>query len=274
MIELAKQAIYRSQGNEALALTEEAHKIYKSMGALAPHVEMANAITGISYSLKELNRVDEAVVVINGAIDLLLEGNYPFVVDTLRTKASWLVDLDQYEAAINTYLEAIQVNEIEGEIEFFARDLYAISQCYAKLAKWPESLEHASKARESFKIKKLVDEVAWCDVLIANSYAESGNAELALDIGQRAYDLGDLRRNLALKCQAVTVMGKAYVITKNFEGAEARFGEAREIASGSNDWETIVKIEREFINLYLVQGNIIAAKEVERKLKSLQEVVG
>jgi len=72
----------------------------------------------------------------------------------------------------------------------------------------------------------------------------------------------------------MAVMGKAYVITKNFEGAEARFGEAREIASGSNDWETIVKIEREFINLYLVQENINAAKEVERKLKSLQEVVG
>jgi tetratricopeptide (TPR) repeat protein len=273
LIELAKQAIYRSQGNEALALTEEAHQIYKSMGARAPTVEMANAITGIGYSLKELNRVDEAVKALDGAIELLREGSYPFVVDTLRTKASWLVDIGQYEDAIATYLEATQVNEIEGEFEFFARDLLAISVCYTKMSKWPEVIEHASRARDNFKKEKFVDEVAWCDVQIANAYAESGNAEFALDIGQRAYDLGDLRKQLAIKCNAALVMGKSYVLTEKFEDAETRFEEAREIVSGSNDWETIVKIEKEFINLYLVQGRVETAAEVERRLKSLQEIV-
>jgi len=68
-------------------------------------------------------------------------------------------------------------------------------------------------------------------------------------------------------------MGKAYVLTEKFVDAEVRFAEAREIASGSNDWETIVKIEKEFINLYLVQGRVEAAAEVERRLNSLQEIV-
>ena len=126
MIELAKQAIYRSQGSEALALTEEAHQIYKSMGARASNVDMANAITGISYSLKELNRVDEAVKMIDGAIDILREGCYPFVVDTLRTKALWLSDISHYQEAISVYLEVVAINEIEGEVEFVARDLLAV----------------------------------------------------------------------------------------------------------------------------------------------------
>jgi hypothetical protein len=68
-------------------------------------------------------------------------------------------------------------------------------------------------------------------------------------------------------------MGKSYVLTEKFEDAETRFEEAREIVSGSNDWETIVKIEKEFINLYLVQGRVETAAEVERRLKSLQEIV-
>ena len=243
------------------------------MGARAPNVDVANAITGISYSLKELNRVDEAVKVIDGAIDLLREGNYPFVVDSLRTKAGWLSDLGQYESAIATYLEATQVNEIDGEVEFFARDLLAISFCYAKLAKWPEVIEHASRARENFKKEKLVDEVAWCDVQVANAYAESGNAEFALDIGRRAYDLGELRRNLAIKCHSALAIAKAHVIKTNFEEAETRLEEAREIVSGSNDWDTVVKIEKEFINLYLVQGKVSEAESVEKRLASLQEIV-
>lgn len=273
MIELAKQAIYRSQGSEALALTEEAHEIYKSMGARAPTVKMANAITGIGYSLKELNRVDEAVKALDGAIDLLREGSYPFVVDTLRTKARWQTDLKDYEAAIATYLEVVQVNEIESEREFFARDIFAISVCYSKLKKWPEVIKHAFKARENFKAERLVDEVTWCDSQIAHAYAELGNVDIALDIGQRAYSIAELRENLGVKCSAALAMGKAHVLSEKFDDAESRFAEARQIASGSNDWETIIGIEKEFINLYLVQGKTEEAAKVEDRLQALQEIV-
>lgn len=273
LIELAKQAIYRCQGGEALALTEEAHKVYKSMGARAPTVEMANAITGISYSLRELNRVDEAIKALDGAIEILREGSYPFVVDSLRTKASWLFDSGQYESAIESYLEAISVNEIDGDTEFFAKDLLAISFCFAKMSKWHEVIEHAMRARESFKLEKMVDEVAWCDVQVANAYAELGNTAFAIDIGQRAYHLAELRNHLAIKCNASLVIGKAQVISSQFEEAEKRLQEAREIVSGSNDWETMMKVEQEWINLCLAQGKTEAAEEAERRLKSLQEVV-
>jgi len=273
LIELAKQAIYRSQGSEALALAEEAQKIYRSMGANAPNIEMANAMTGIGHSLKELNRVEEAVKALDGAIELLREGSYPFVVDSLRTKASWLVEAGQYESAVETFLEAIQANEIDGEGEFFARDLLALSFCYSKMSRWQEVIEHAMRARENFKREKLVDEVAWCDVQVAIAYAELGNSEFALDIGTRAYHLGDLRNHLAIKCHAAFVIGKALGINSQFEEAERRLQEAREIVSGSNDWEMVTRVEREFINLYLAQGKVEAADEVERRLKSLQEVV-
>ncbi len=243
------------------------------MGAQASSVAMANAITGISYSLKELKRVDEALTVIDGAIDLLREGNYPFVVDTLRTKARWQVEIHEYDEAITTYLEAIQVNEIDGEREFYARDLFAISVCYSMLKRWPEVIEHAYKARENFKAEKLVDEVSWCDSQIALAYAELGNIEFALDIGQRAYNVAELRQNLLIKCSAALAIGKAQVLGSKYDDAESRFFEARQIASGSNDWETIISIEKEFVNLYLVQGKTEEAAKVEKRLKSLQEIV-
>ena len=276
MIELAKQAIYRAEGSEALALTEEALKVYKSMGAKASSVEIANAVTGIGYSLKELNRVEEAIQSLDQAIEILREGGYPFVVDTLRTKAVWLADLKRYEDAITTYLEVVQINEINGETEFVGRDLFGIAICFLKLKKWTEAIHHAGSARENFKIdaKALVDEIAWCDLLIADSYVELQNVEIANDFVQRSYDIGTLRKQGALICKGALIFGKIHVIKTEFDKAEIRFLEARELVSGSDDWDTVRDIERELINLYLVQGRVNDAAEVDRRLKSLDEVLG
>ena len=243
------------------------------MGAVASTIDAANAIQTIAHSLKELNRVEEAITVIDKAIDLLREGNYPFVVDTMRTKASWLNDLGRYEESIKAYSEIVAINEIEGETEFVGRDLLSVTYNYWKLGKWVEVIEHASKAREKFKVAKMVDEVLWCDCYLANAYAELGNADFALDFGQRAYELAELRDHRPVKCNSAVALGKADVLKAQFEKAEERLLEARSIAQGSTDWETITRIEKEFINLYLVQGKVGSATEVERRLKSLQEIV-
>ena len=276
MIELAKQAIYRAEGSEALALTEEALKVYKSMGAKASSVEIANAVTGIGYSLKELNRVEEAIQSLDQAIEILREGGYPFVVDTLRTKAVWLADIKRYEDAITTYLEVVQINEINGETEFVGRDLFGIAICFLKLKKWTETIDHAGRARENFKkdAKALVDEIAWCDLLIADSYVELQNVEIANDFVQRGYDIGTLRKQGALICKGALIFGKIHVIKAEFDKAEIRFLEARELVAGTDDWDTVRDIERELINLYLVQGRSDEAAEIERRMKSLDEVIG
>jgi len=275
LVELAKQAVYRSEGAEALALAEEAREIYRSMGARAPSVEIANATEAIGYALKELNRADEGIKALDEAIALLREGGYPFVVDTLRTKANWCYDLHRYEDAIATYLEAIAINEINGEHEFFGKDLYWVAMCYQKLGRWSDAIVHAQKARNSLRENPnpLVDNIAWCDLCIADSYVELKNTEAAQPFAQRGYDIGTIRKNGALICKAAMILGKIQVTKGELEEAEKRFEEARNLVAGNDDWEMVQKIEKEFINLYLVQGKVGAAEEVERRLKSLQEVI-
>ena len=276
MIELAKQAVYRSEGSEALALAEEAREVYRSMGAKASDVEMANAITGIGYALKELNRVEEATKALDQAIAILREGGYPFVVDTLRTKATWLAEIEHYEAAIATYLEIVQINEINGEKEFVGRDLYAVAHCFQKLGRWTDAITHAETARANLKsdAKQLAEEIAWCDLSLAESYVELQNVEIATDYAQRGYDIGCLRKHGAMICKAALILGKIHMVKSEYDKAEGRFQEARDLVAGADDWEVVKKIEREFIKLYLVQGRVNDAEEVERRLKSLDEVIG
>lgn len=279
LLELAQEAVRGSRGNEALAYAQEAHQIYTSMGANAPNIELANSWMAIGNSYQELNSVDEAADAMGKAIECLKEGNYPFVADTVRIKGHWLAQNQRYEEALECYLEIVRINEIDGDPEFIAKDLLSVTYCFMKMKRWDEVIEHAGRARNYAKIAKHVDDVTWCDMYLADAYAElasagRGSAEIAVDIAKQAIAMANLRNMAQTKCLAMLALGKASVVRAEFEAAEESLLGARELASSSSDWDTIARIEREFVNLYLVQGRVEAAAEVERRLASLQEIVG
>jgi len=273
LIELAQQAIYRSSGSEALALAEEAHEIYKAMGAKASNIAMANAITGIGYSLRELNRVDEATKALEGAIDLLRDSGHPFMVDTLRTKASWHGELKNWNTAIEAYSEAARINEVDGSNEFLARDLFSIAHCHHQLGNWQEVITFALRARDIFKLEKMVFEISWCDLNIADSHAELGDGEAAILWGRRANDIGTLRKDNEMMCKSSYVMARGHIVLGQFEDAERLLNEAQGIVAGSNDWTQVEKVEKALISVYRSTGRDTEADEAERRLGTLQEIV-
>jgi len=274
LIELAQQAIYRSSGNEALALSEEAYKIYKAMGAKASNVAMANAITGIGYSLRELDRVEEATEVLGNAIDLLRENHHPFVDDTMRTQASWYCDLKRWDDAINTYREIIQLNEIDGHSEFVARDLLSITHCLFEVGRWEETIKVALEAREIFKLEKMICEISWCDLNIAGSYVELGDGRMAIEWGQRANDLGTLRKDNEVICKSNYVMSRGHIILKEFKKAENFLIEAQDLVAKSGDNAQVEKIENALIEVYRATERISEAESAERRLQTLKDIVG
>ena len=273
LIQLAQQAVYRRSGSEALALAEEAHEIYKSMGARASSAGVANAITGIGYSLRELNRVDEATKILDSAIELLHENGYPFVVDTMRTKASWLGEMKQWEEAFATYLEIVRLNEIDGDGQFVAKDLFNAAHCLEELRRWEEVIPLALRAREIFKSEKMVFEISWCDLNIASAHAHLGDGQKAIEWGQRAHDIGTLRKDQEMICKSNYVMALGHIALEKYGDAESKLMTAQEIVAGSGDWEQITKIEKALILVYRAVGRHDEASEAERRLGTLQEIV-
>lgn len=273
LIQLAQQAIYRSSGDEALVLAEQAHQIYKAMGAKASSIAMANAITGIGYSLKELNKVDEATTALDGAIDLLRDSRHPFLVDTLRTKASWYGEQGNWLRALNTYVESAQINEVDSNQEFYARDLIAIANCYHELSNWSETITYALKAREIFKERKMVAEISWCDLNIADSHAELHDGEQAIFWGRKANDIGVLRKDDEVICKSNYVMARGYKLLEKYQDAENFLLAAQELVAKSSDWGQINRIEKELIGLYRLTNREFEAHESERRLSTLTEIV-
>ena len=273
LIQLAQQALYRSSGNEALALAEQAHEIYQGLGARASSIAMANAITGIGYSLKELNRVDEATKALDGAIDLLRESKHPFLVDTLRTKASWHGEQGKWQEALAGYSELAQINELDSNEEFYARDLFAIANCYHELGNWSEVITYGLKAREIFKEQKMVFEISWCDLNIADAHAELGDGEQAIFWGRKANDIATLRKDNEMICKSNFVMAKGHKVLEKYQDAENLLLAAQELVAKSSDWTQITKIEKELVSIYRLTERNTEADEAERRLSTLTEVV-
>jgi len=243
------------------------------MGAKASSIAMANAITGIGYSLKELNRVDEATKALDGAIDLLRQSNHPFLIDTLRTKASWYGEEGNWQKALESYVEAAQINEVDGNSEFYARDLFSVAHCYHELGKFEEVITYALKAREIFKGEKMVFEISWCDLNIADAHAELGDGQAAITWGQRANDIGTLRKDNEMICKSKYVMARGYKILEKYQDAENLLLAAGDLVAKSNDWPQITKIERELIAIYRLTERDAEADEAERRIATLTEIV-
>jgi len=253
LIQLAQQALYRSSGNEALALAEQAHAIYQGLGARASSIAMANAITGIGYSLKELK--------------------HPFLVDTLGTKASWYGEQGKWSEALASYSEIAQINELDSNTEFYARDLFSICHCYHELGNWSEVITYGLKAREIFKEEKMIFEISWCDLNIADAHAELGDGEQAIFWGRKANDIATLRKDNEMICKSNFVMAKGYKILEKYQDAENLLLAAQDLVAKSSDWPQITKIERELISIYRLTERNTEADEAERRLSTLTEVV-
>ena len=276
LLALSKQASYRGAGEESLALAESAQEIYQSLGALASNSDIANAYTGISYSLKQLNKTEEALKVMNKVVEIYKSDHLPFVDDLLRTQATWYSELGEWEKTLECHKQAVTVNEIDSNQEWLAKSQFNVGVAYAHLSNFDEAIRHYQISRNIFKSLKMVPEVARCDEAIAEAFVELGNGELALAAGIRALDiariLGWQRRVIWTQFH----IGKAQVLLGNSDAAEAAFEEAIYLVPQQEefDWNFIVALFTEKAKLLRLSDRNTDAGKLEARIATIRETLG
>jgi tetratricopeptide (TPR) repeat protein len=276
LLALSKQASYRGAGEESLTLAESAQEIYESLGALASNSDIANAYTGISYSLKQLNKTEEALKVMSKVVEIYKSDHLPFVDDLLRTQATWYSELGQWEKTLECHKQAARVNEIDDNHEWLAKSQFNVGVAYGHLSNFDEALRHYQISRNIFKSLKMVPEIARCDEAIAEAYVELGNGELALAAGIRALDiariLGWQRRVIWTQFH----IGKAQVLLGNSDAAEAAFEEAIYFVTQQEefDWHFIVGLLTEKAKLLRLSDRTTEAEKIEARIATIRETLG
>jgi tetratricopeptide (TPR) repeat protein len=276
LLALAKQVGYRGSNEEALALCEAAHEIYRSLGATAADADIANAYTGIGYSLKQLNKTEEAVKVLAKAVDIYREDQFPYIDDLLRTQAIWYSEIDQWDKTLECHLEATRVNEIDGNQEWLAKSQFNVGVAYGHLGNFPEAIQHYRSAREIFKKLKMVPEVGNCDEAVAEAYVELGNWELAMESGYRALNIAKTTGSAERQMWTLYHLGKALVLKEEFDVAENNLEQALEFAKNSEEinWKFVVSVESEIANLMRLLGRFEQANETDARIATIREILG
>jgi len=273
LLELSRRASFRNSCEESLALAEEARDDLIKAGAAQSL--MVKAYTAESYALAQLNRKIEAANVLGKVVEISRLNEDPFIDDHLRMQATWYADMEDWQASLECQLEAIRVNEIDGDQQWLARSLFLAAGCYQNLKDYPLAIDHYKRARVIYKTEKNVNEVGNCDIWIGECYATLGNGELAITYANQALDIARLIDRTPWIVMGLLVKGKGYALLADFEMAENYLQEAHYTLIGfdSTQWALIIEIMSELINIYRQTNRFGLADEVEARIATIREIL-
>ena len=273
LLQLSQKAAGRNRPKDALALANQAGDLLQSCAG--PETLVLKALSAESEYLAILDRKDEAILALDKVLEISRQDSDPFIDDLLRKQAAWFGDLGDWESALNCQLEAIQVNEIDGDQKWLARSFYLAGTCYQQMFKCREAIEYYKKARTTFKAECIYDQVGWCDLWIAECYTQLGAGEDALSYAVRALELSRmLNRSYWITCSLI-VVGKANYLVGQYQRAEEALDEANALLTSEPEmnWSLLVEVNEELIKIYQASDRFDLADEIEGRVRTIKEIM-
>lgn len=273
--ELSARIYARGQYDEALALAETARDIYSTLGASAPSEGLAQAYSAIGYNLNQLKRMDEAASAMSKAVEILRENKSPIALELACTLGEWWYTSKQYEKVVFTMGECAQEHLVDGNEIGAANDLHLIGCAERELKNYEKAIAAFKEARILFKHNKEVIHVARCDQKMASCLIELNDGELALITARKALDVFETAHDHRRETFALFEYGKAQILLEKFDDGLATLEQVLAVVSEDEpkDFEYIIDVESRIAKIVRMQGRIDEADEIERRLKSVQEML-
>ena len=273
--ELSARIYARGQYDEALALAETARDIYSTLGASASSEGLAQAYSAIGYNLNQLKRMDEAASAMSKAVEILRENKSPIALELACTLGEWWYTSKQYEKVVLTMGECAQEHLVDGNEIGAANDLHLIGCAERELKNYEKAIASFKEARILFKHNKEVIHVARCDQKMASCLIELNDGELALTTARRALDVFETAHDHRRETFALFEYGKAQILLEKFDDGLATLEQVLAVVSEDEprDFEFIIDVESRIAKIVRMQGRIEEAEEIERRLKSVQEML-
>ncbi|MDP1852395.1 MAG: tetratricopeptide repeat protein [Candidatus Planktophila sp.] len=273
--ELSARIYARGQYDEALALAETARDIYSTLGASASSEGLAQAYSAIGYNLNQLKRMDEAASAMSKAVEILRENKSPIALELACTLGEWWYTSKQYEKVVLTMGECAQEHLVDGNEIGAANDLHLIGCAERELKNYEKAIAAFKEARILFKHNKEVIHVARCDQKMASCLIELNDGELALITARKALDVFETAHDHRRETFALFEYGKAQILLEKFDDGLATLEQVLAVVSDDEpkDFEFIIDVESRIAKIVRMQGRIDEANEIERRLKSVQEML-
>jgi tetratricopeptide (TPR) repeat protein len=274
-VALSHIAYDRGDHKAALALCESAREIYEQLGAEASTSALMHVYDGISWSLRKLDRDEEAAELALRAVDLLKDERPSDAADMMRDAGRFYFAAGKYEKSLQCHQNAIA--EINPDTTEFTMgiDSYNCGFALVKMEKFAESLQYMTAARNYLKIAKEPEKVYYCDEYLAVAYIELKNGVEATTHAQKCLDFAQSAQNEALETWARYRLGCAKVLLGEFDEAEDHLRQAlsMNVHARDTDWELAIELEKEIANILVIKGRVAEANEIKRRIATIEETM-
>ena len=271
-VTLSHMAYERGDFKSALALCESAREIYESLKAVVSTQALLHVYEGITWSLRRLDRDEEAAELALKVVDVLKEDDLVEATDMLREAGRFFFDAGEYQKSLDCHIRAIAEIDLDLTDWTIGIDNYNVGYANMMLEKYSEAVSHLIKARKYFKKDKEPEKVYYCDEYLAASYIKLKNGVEATVHAQKALDFAVTAQSQVLEKWAKYRLGCAKVLLGEPEQAQALLEQALFLnTSCSTDWELAIKIEHEIADILSASGEVEQADEIRRRIKTLEE---
>lgn len=274
-VALSHIAYDRGDHKACLALCESARAIYEGLGAESSTSALMHVYEGITWSLRKLDRDEEAAELALRAVDILKEDRPSEAADMMRDAGRFYFAAGKYEKSLQCHQNAIA--EIDPDTSDFTMgiDSYNCGFALVKMEKYAESLEYLIAARNYLKKAKDPEKVYYCDEYLAVSYIELNNGIEAATCAQKCLDFAQSAQNEYLELWARYRLGCAKLLLGEIDEAEdhLRYALNANVHSGNTDWGLAIELENEIADILVIKGRVNEANEIKRRITTIEETM-
>jgi len=274
-VALSHIAYDRGDHKAALALCESAREIYEQLGAEASTSALMHVYEGITWSLRKLDRDEEAAELALHAVDILKENNPMEAADMMRDAGRFYFAAEKYEKSLQCHQNAIAEIDPDTTELSMGIDSYNCGFALVRMKRYAECLPYLLAARNHLKKAKEPEKVYYCDEYLAVAYIELNNGVEAITHAQKCLDFAQSAQNECLETWARYRLGCAQVLIGEINEGEDNLRQAlgTNVNAGNTDWELAIELEKEIANILVIKGRVGEANEIKRRIATIEETM-
>jgi tetratricopeptide (TPR) repeat protein len=265
----------KSKYKESLAFCESARDLYLEAGRENYLDELTDVSFGIMNNLDMLHRPREAAEAAAVIVELYKETNHPMLGELLRDEGRYWFSAGEIEKSLERHLEAMAIPDIDQSEISRGIDLLNVGMARKRLGHYLDAIENLKEAIAIFKAEKSPSWVSKCHGELTEIYTELEMPDEIEMWARKALDFAEISGNGRWEYWLNYYIGLARKIKGDLDSAEEFLAKAKfqAIQSGDQDWNLLVRIEKEIAGIDVIRGKVSQAEEALRRVSTIEEIL-
>ena len=274
-VALGRIAYEKGKFKDSLAMCETARDIFEQDQVDSFLRELFDVNVGISKNYEELGKQHEAAEALGKAIEAARVIELESLDDLLRDQGRHWYSVSEYEKSIACHQEAMEISGLDLRDSSAGIDYLNIGMCYHALKKYSKAIELLRKAREIFKEAQDRQWIVTCDEELTEIYVDLASPVEIEFYGRRALDYQTTIQNHRHMWWLKYYIAIACRLKGDIDEASVWCDDAKSLAlaMGYQEWEFLVKVDKEIAEILMLRGQETEAYEILRRIKSVEEII-